>query len=68
MNRDMEGRNVNISVNRFSVHGPSAAANINLLLFRNPRVVLYNDDNDDDDDDDDDDDNNKINKNNNNLI
>lgn len=64
MNRDMEGRNVNISVNRFSVHGPSAAANINLLLFRNPRVVLYNDD----DDDDDDDDNNNINKNNNNLI
>jgi len=58
MNRDMEGRNVNISVNRFSVHGPSAAANINLLLFRNSRAVLYNDDND----------NNNINKNNNNLI
>lgn len=44
----MEGRNVNISENRFSVHGPSTAGNnINLLLFRNPRVVLYNDDNDD---------------------
>jgi hypothetical protein len=67
MNRDMEGRNVNISVNRFSVHGPSAAANINLLLFRNPRVVLYNHD-DNDDDDDINDDHNNINKNNNNLI
>jgi len=53
MDRDMEGRNVNISGNRFSVHGPpSAAANINLLLFRNSRVALYNDDN-----------NNNINKN-----
>lgn len=48
---DMEGiKNVNISGNRFSIHRPSATANniINLLLFRNPRFVLYSDDNNDD--------------------